>query len=175
MVSEEYQKLLKVLAKAERGYRRAMDDSYSGINEAIEIISAGDGFVAFQPLLADLMTSVKVLKGKEQEQAIKDASAKLNNVAGSSEVKSLLSKARRAYKKDDIEKADTLMAEAQAVVAAEISWRKSAVTRILPGLINYQQETAANIGLRGQDRLPDFLVSRISACRSVHRDISLNF
>ena len=175
VVSEEYQKLLKVLAKAEREYRRAMDDSYSGINEAIEIISAGDGFVAFQPLLADLLTSVKVLKGKEQEQAIKDASAKLNNIAGSSEVKSLLSKARRAYKKDDIEKADTLMAEAQAVVAAEIRWRKSAVTRILPGLISYQQETAANIGLRGQDRLPDFLVSRISACRSVHRDISLNF
>ena len=175
VVSEEYQKLLKVLAKAERGYRRAMDDSYSGINEAIEIISAGDGFVAFQPLLADLLTSVKVLKGKEQEQAIKDASAKLNNIAGSSDVKSLLSKARRAYKKDDIEKADTLMTEAQAVVAAEIRWRKSAVTRILPGLISYQQETAANIGLRGQDRLPDFLVSRISACRSVHRDISLNF
>ena len=81
------------------------------------------------------MGSVKTLKGKEQEQAIKDASANLNNVAGSGEVKSLLSKARRAYKKDDIEKADTLMAEAQAVVAAEISWRKSAVTRILPGLI----------------------------------------
>ena len=174
-VSDEYQKLLKVLAKAEREYRRAMDDSYSGINEAIEIISAGDGFVAFQPLLADLITSVKVLKGKEQEQAIKDASAKLNDIAGSSEVKSLLSKARRAYKKDDIEKADNLMAEAQAVVAAEISWRKSAVTRILPGLISYQQETSANIGLRGQERLPDFLVSRISACRSVHRDISLNF
>ena len=55
------------------------------------------------------------------------------------------------------------MAEAQAVVAAEISWRKSAVTRILPGLISYQQETSANIGLRGQERLPDFLVSRISA------------
>ena len=45
------------------------------------------------------------------------------------------------------------MTEAQAVVAAEIRWRKSAVTRILPGLISCQQETAANIGLRGQDRL----------------------
>ena len=66
------------------------------------------------------------------------------------------------------------MTEAQAVVAV-VRWRKSAVTRILPGLISYQQETAANIGLCGQDRLPDFLVSRISACRSVHRDISLNF
>ena len=98
-VSAEYQKHLKALSKEERGYRRAMDDSFNGIQEAMSIISAGDGFAAFQPILADLMGSVKVLKGKEQEQAIKDASATLNDVAGSSEVKSLLSKARRAYKK----------------------------------------------------------------------------
>ncbi|MGB0520341.1 MAG: TRAP transporter large permease subunit [Candidatus Puniceispirillaceae bacterium] len=174
-VSAEYQKHLKALSKEERGYRRAMDDSFNGIQEAMSIISAGDGFAAFQPILADLMGSVKTLKGKEQEQAIKDASATLNDVAGSSEVKSLLSKARRAYKKDDIEKADGLMTEAQALVAAEISWRESAVRDVLPALASYQQETAANIGLRGQDRLPEFLVPRISACRSVHTDISLNF
>ena len=174
-VSADYQTHLKALSKEERSYRRAMDDSFNGIQEAMSIISTGDGFIAFQPLLAELMASVKTLKGKEQEQAVKDASAALNDVAGSSEVKSLLSKARRAYKKDDIEKADGLMAEAQALVAAEISWRESAVRDVLPVLASYQQETAANIGLRGQDRLPEFLVPRISACRSVHTDISLNF
>jgi len=174
-VSAEYQKHLKALSTEERGYRRAMDDSFNGIQEAMSIISAGDGFTAFQPILADLMGSIKTLKGPELEQAIKDASATLNDVAGSSEVKSLLSKARRAYKKDDIEKADGLMAEAQALVATEINWRESAVRDVLPALASYQQETAANIGLRGQDRLPEFLVPRISACRSVHTDISLNF
>ena len=47
-----------------------MDDSFNGIQEAMSIISAKDGFAAFQPILADLMGSVKVLKGKEQEQAV---------------------------------------------------------------------------------------------------------
>jgi hypothetical protein len=99
----------------------------------------------------------------------------LGNIAGSSGVKSLLSKARRAYKKDDDDRADKLMAEARDLVAAEISWRESATRDVLPVLATYQQETAENIGLRGQDRLPEFLVPRISRCRSVHKDISLNF
>ena len=174
-VSGEYQKHLKALSKEQRGYRRAMDDSYNGIEEAMSIIASGDGFVAFQPVLAELMATVKTLEGKPQEKAIKDASATLNDVAGSSGVKSLLSKARRAYKKGQTDKADKLMADAQSLVAAEISWRETAARDILPALASYQQETAYNVGLRGQDRLPEFLVPRISRCRSVHTDISLNF
>ena len=174
-VSGEYQKHLKALSKEQRGYRRAMDDSYNGIEEAMSIIASGDGFVAFQPVLEELMATVKTLEGKPQEQAIKDASATLNDVAGASAVKSLLSKARRAYKKDQDDKADKLMADAKALVAAEISWREAATRDILPALASYQQETANNVGLRGQDRLPEFLVPRISRCRSVHTDISLNF
>ena len=174
-VSGEYQKHLKVLSKEQRGYRRAMDDSYNGIEEAMSIIASGAGFTAFQPVLAELMARVKTLEGKPQEQAIKDASATLNDVAGASDVKSLLSKARRAYKKGQTDKADKLMADAKALVAAEISWREGATRDILPALASYQQETANNVGLRGQNRLPEFLVPRISRCRSVHTDISLNF
>ncbi|MGB2020914.1 MAG: TRAP transporter large permease subunit [Candidatus Puniceispirillaceae bacterium] len=174
-VSGDYQKHLKALSKEQRGYRRAMDDSYNGIEEAMSIIASGEGFVAFQPVLDDLMATVKTLQGKPQEQAIKDASATLNDVAGASAVKSLLSKARRAYKKGQNDKADKLMADAKALVAAEISWREAATGDILPALASYQQETANNVGLRGQDRLPEFLVPRISRCRSVHTDISLNF
>jgi hypothetical protein len=174
-VAAEYQKHLKSLAKEQRGYRRAMDDSYNGIEEAMSVIGSGDGFVAFQPILVELMATVKTLDGKPQEQAIKDASKLLGNIAGSSGVKSLLSKARRAYKKDDDDRADKLMAEARDLVAAEISWRESATRDVLPVLATYQQETAENVGLRGQDRLPEFLVPRISRCRSVHKDISLNF
>ena len=174
-VSGEYQKHLKVLSKEQRGYRRAMDDSYNGIEEAMSIIASGAGFTAFQPVLAELMARVKTLEGKPQEQAIKDASATLNDVAGASDVKSLLSKARRAYKKGQTDKADKLMADAKALVASEISWREGATRDILPALASYQQETANNVGLRGQDRLPEFLVPRISRCRSVHTDISLNF
>ena len=57
----------------------------------------------------------------------------------------------------------------------ELAWRADAVTSVLPLLETYQAQTADTIGLRGQDRLPSFLVPRISTCRSQHRDISLQF
>ncbi len=64
-MSVDYQKHLKALSKEQRGYRRAMDDSYNGIEEAMSIIASGDGFVAFQPVLDDLMaTPLKTLQGK---------------------------------------------------------------------------------------------------------------
>ena len=174
-VSTEYQKHLKVLSKAQRSYRRAMDDSFNGIETAIQTIGSRPGFSSFVPILDELISKVKSLEGKAQEKAIKDASAKLNNVAGANDLKSLLSKARRAYKKGQDEKGDKLLADARAKVDDEIVWRKKAETDILPILSDYQELTANNIGLRGQERLPDFLVPRIARCRSVHEDISLNF
>ena len=174
-VSTEYQKHLKVLSKAQRSYRRAMDDSFNGIETAIQTIGSRPGFSSFVPILDELISKVKSLEGKAQEKAIKDASAKLNNVAGANDLKSLLSKARRAYKKGQDEKGDKLLADARAKVDDEIVWRKKAETDILPILSDYQKLTANNIGLRGQERLPDFLVPRIARCRSVHEDISLNF
>ena len=123
-VSTEYQKHLKVLSKAQRSYRRAMDDSFNGIETAIQTIGSRPGFSSFVPILDELISKVKSLEGKAQEKAIKDASAKLNNVAGANDLKSLLSKARRAYKKGQDEKGDKLLADARAKVDDEIVWRK---------------------------------------------------
>ena len=47
--------------------------------------------------------------------------------------------------------------------------------KIIPALIEFQNDTAPHIGLRGQERLPRFLVPRISRCKSGHQDISLSF
>ena len=94
---------------------------------------------------------------------------------GGSGVKSLLGKARKQFKKENFDEASNLMAEVSIMIQSEIDWRKEAVTQILPILDNFQEETASNIGRRGQERLPDFLVPRISRCKSSHQDISLSF
>ena len=57
----------------------------------------------------------------------------------------------------------------------EISWRKGAVPALLPVLQSFEKDIRMTIGLRAQDRLPDYLVPQIARCRSKHRDISLNF
>ena len=67
-ISKEYQDKLKILSKAERKYRRAMDDSYEGIEEVIKIISSGKGFESFKVLFQNLENSLEDLD-KEAKQS----------------------------------------------------------------------------------------------------------
>ena len=174
-ISDKYQEKLKTLTKAERKYRRAMDDSYEGISDAIKTISSGESFELFRSEYEKLMISFEGLENEAKQDAIKAISKKLGSVPGGSGVKSLLGKARKQFKKENFDEASNLMAEVSIMIQSEIDWRKEAVTQILPILNNFQEETASNIGLRGQERLPDFLVPRISRCKSSHQDISLSF
>ena len=174
-VSQEYQKKLKSLTTAQRKYRRAMDDTYAGVEDAIIIMSSGDKFSEFIIDFNELRKSLKDMDSVKKQEAIKIISKKLNSISGGSGVKSLLNKARKEFKKDNDNKANNYIEEVGLLLGKEILWRKEVVKTILPVLNNFQKETASNIGLRGQDRLPSFLVPRISKCRSVHQDISLYF
>ena len=174
-IEEAYQSKLKDLSKAQRNYRRAMDDSYSKVDEVIISIGALSELETYAPQLSALLASLDSLNKDDKQAAIKAEESALGKITGGSAVKSLLSKARRAIKKDDDEKAAGLLSDAAAQMEAELAWRRTAQTDILPVLVQYQQDTADTIGLRGQSRLPEFLVPRISACRSEHRDISLKF
>ena len=118
---------------------------------------------------------LKKANNEEKQERIKAVSKKLNSISGASKVKSLLNKARKEFKKGNDLKSNEYFDNAGVLIDKEISWRKKAVEDTLPTLIQFQSETANNIGLRGQDRLPSFLVPRISRCRSVHQDISLYF
>ena len=173
--AKEYQAKQKVLNTENRKYRRAMDDSFSKIEEVISLIQANDAFAAYQPQLNERLAALASQNNDDKQAALKEMEKELGAMAGGSAVKSLLSKARRAYKKDDNAKADDFIAKAQSQMDTELAWRAQAIPSILPVLLDYQRQTADTIGLRGQDRLPAFLVPRISACRSQHKDISLQF
>ena len=174
-ISEEYQSILKILTVAQRKYRRAMDDANSGIEEVVAIISSGDQFSDFLFDYSGLKDYLKKADNDEKQERIKVVAKKLNSISGGSDVKSLLNKARKEFKKGNDLEANYFLDKASILIYKEIFWRKMAVQDVLPILINFQNETAYNIGLRGQDRLPSFLVPRISRCRSVHQDISLYF
>ncbi len=174
-VSTEYQKKLKSLTTAQRKYRRAMDDAHDGVKDTIVTISSGSGFAKFQKHFNEFTGRLGSMNNEKKQEALKEVSKNLNTIPGGSGVKSLLNKARKEFKKDNDVKANDYVEKARLLLDEEISWRKEAVKTVLPILISFQKDTAANIGLRGQDRLPAFLVPRISRCRSVHQDISLYF
>ena len=163
------------MTTAQRKYRRAMDDAHTGIKEAIITISSRAGFADFRQYFEEFKGTLASMGNEKKQEAIKAVSKNLNSIPGGSGVKSLLNKARKEFKKDNYTKANDYLEKASVLLDEEIFWRKDAEKNILPILVGFQKDTAANIGLRGQDRLPSFLVPRISRCRSVHQDISLYF
>ena len=174
-VSKAYQEKLKNLTKAQRKFRRAMDDSYEGISESIKLISSGDNFEKFKYDFDEMLTKIENLDNEAKQELIKETSKKLSTVAGSNGIKSLLSKARKQFKKENFDEAADFLSQASLLLENEILWRKNAMPKIIPALIEFQNDTAYHIGLRGQERLPKFLVPRISRCKSGHQDISLSF
>ena len=167
---------MKVLTTAERKYRRGMDDSYNGIVEAISIIQSGPEFERIKPKLIELRDKVSKMDTKEAAELIKSESIALfNDVAGINAVKSLMSKARRSLNKEKTKKGMGQIDEAIIQLDEELAWRKIAAPAVLPFLQGFEEDVRMTIGLRAQDRLPDYLVPQISRCRSKHRDISLNF
>ena len=175
-IAEVYQSKVKVLTTAERKYRRGMDDSYNGIVEAISIIQSGPEFERIKPTLIELRDRVSKMDPKEAAELIKSESKALfNDVAGVNAVKSLVGKARRSLNKEKTKKGMEQIDKAIIQLDEELAWRKVAAPAVVPVLQVFEENVRMTIGLRAQERLPDYLVPQIARCRSKHRDISLNF
>ena len=175
-VEKAYQAKVKVLTKAQRKYRRGMDDGYNGVVDAMAIIQAGPDFERIKPDLIALRDKVADMDPKEASELIKaESGALFGDIAGVNAVKSLVGKARRSLKKEKLEKGMEQLDKALVQLDEEIAWRKVAVPAVLPVLQSFEKDVRMTIGLRAQDRLPDYLVPQIARCRSAHRDISLNF
>ncbi len=93
------------------------------------------------------------------------------------DIRSLLSDARRKIdaRTPDVDEALENIAEAQAILTAEVAWRSRAEDDLLPGLRTYDEGIRDTIGLRQQPRLPREQALFVASCSAEHRDISLNF
>ena len=153
-----------------------MDDGYNGVVDAMAVIQSGSEFERIKPELFALRDKVVGMAPKEASELIKsEISTLFGDIAGVNTVKSLVGKARRSLKKEKIEKGMEQFEKALVQLDEEIAWRRVAVPAVLPILQAFEKDVRMTIGLRAQERLPDYLVPQIARCRSAHRDISLNF
>ena len=106
---------------------------------------------------------------KDLRSAMRDANAGKDTVKG-------LADARKALRKNpDPVKATEALDRAVAGLAEDLSWRREAAEKVLPGLQTYSAALADTIGLRQQRVLPREQALYVASCTSNHRDISLNF
>jgi tripartite ATP-independent transporter DctM subunit len=172
-----YTALEQVEDKARRAYQRTVDDAYAPVQEVlVEIRQAGD--------LSGLSDQVAALDGAVRDggteaasEAIMAAYNALARIAGTDEIRSALSDARRNLRKQDadIAAARADLDKAQSLFASEVAWREAAARDLAGPLSDYDLAIRDSIGVRQLNRLPPDLASAVATCLSTHKDISLHF
>ncbi len=172
-----FRALQKEELNARRVYRRNVDEAYTPIEEAVQIIAAADALAALEGDLAALRARIAQSPAAEGVDRIAKLAKKIGNIQGAKEIRAELMNARRALraKEPDKLKADESMAKAQAVFKDELAWRQGAKTVLLPALEAYRAAIRDTIGIRQQSRLTREQALDLAHCTSAHQDISLYF
>ena len=174
---EQFRVLQEAEDKALKAYRRNVDQAYEPIAELIKIIEAVDRLAALDPDLMALTPLVTSGDPAESVERLAAAARAVGAAAGSGEIKSNLSGARRALRKrtPDREKALNKLGQAQEIYREELAWRQRAKADLLPGLRAYEVAIRNTIGIRLQSRVPHEIALDLASCTADHRDISLHF
>jgi myosin heavy subunit len=172
-----FQEVNKAEKKAFAIYRRLSGDAYAPAIETLEILNSGD---AFRALEAVVMASKSIVTDNTPADAVdplKQLAAKFSDVNGAGDIKSAITKARRAVKSKtpDKEKALGELDKAIALYKEQLQWRAKAEAEITPKLEAYTASLRSTLGLREQKKFTREQALFVASCVSDHRDVSLNF
>jgi hypothetical protein len=175
--SKRYAELEQAEKKARRIYRNNVDQAYETIAELREVVNAADELVGLEQQITALEATVIDQPAKDAMDKIKQAESALSKVAGTSAIKTKLSRARRALKGKEPkqDKAVESLRQGLSIYADEVDWRRQAAAAIGPELATYDEAIKDTIGLRLQRRMTSDQIKEVASCRSVHRDYSLQF
>ncbi len=173
----EYNKIAMENRKAITTYRRNVDSVYENIQTTKLIITDRHKLNDIDNQIINLRELIINESKDDGVNRIKSLEKNLNNIAGTEAIKEKLSKARRILKKEDadINKINLLIIEANEIYSLEKIWREKAEKELLPQLNNFDNSIKNTIGLRLQEKLTKEQAKYVAACRSIHKDISLNF
>jgi tripartite ATP-independent transporter DctM subunit len=178
-VHGEFKKLLSEEKRAYLNYRRTVDQAYTPISEFVATLAGADALAA---LRGEVVALADVIRNADPEAAMAEIQAmegRIGEIAEAGDIRSALSKARRALRargnrQPDPETAIEEHAKAIEVLDGEVAWR-SAASSLLPQIQAYEAAIRDTIGLRQQPELPRNVALFVASCRSNHQDLSLNF
>ena len=174
---DQYTKLAKAEKSARNRYRNNVDSAYEPVPALLQVLEQTEALAQSEPQIRALNNAIGELSHDAAMAQIAEVSKSLGLIAGSSKVKSKLSKARRALKgkKADPLKSQRFVEEGLSILATELQWRRQAAEQLSPALNTYEIAIKDSIGLRLQQRLSIEQAEYVASCRSSHKDISLHF
>ena len=108
---------------------------------------------------------------------VNDLAKKFGAVEGAGDVRSALSKARRALRGRSPDQAKAMEAYEAALeeFRTQLAWRTASAPALVPELNAYLAAISETLGARQQPKLTRDQALFLAGCNAVHRDISLNF
>ena len=160
--------------KARNTYRRAADGAVEPVNEVLAVLAANGEFAALESTLRALEEVILSAEQEAGEEQLKEVGSAFNGIAGGNDVGSDLSKARRALRKGDRDKALDEWRSAVAEFEEQMVWRNASAS-LVPGLNAYLEGISGTVGARQQPHLSRDQALYLAGCNAHHRDLSLNF
>jgi len=176
--NKKFTTLLKEETKLRTQYRRSVDGAYEPLAVLMATLRDTGKFVELGDGLKGVIAEINANEPAAMVEVIQAMEKQFSAIEGPGDVKSALSKARRALKAKTPDK-DKALAEAQKAIDsfdAEVEWRSEAASvDVISKLEAYDAEIAGTIGVRQQANMPREVGLYLASCNAGHRDISLNF
>ena len=162
---------------AQKRYRKNVDSAY---DKLIQI----KAFIKDVKQLENLSTDISNLKDNIDNIKFEDAISnidvlfeKMGEISGTEELADKLDELISVIDTEEIDRNNILSVsnEVFELFYREVIWRNEASKSFAKKLDEYDLAISETIGLRLQERLTKKQAKYVSRCRSVHRDISLNF
>ena len=176
-VHKEFADILAVETKARAAYRRNVDSAYEPIQELLAVLRDVEALAGLSDVMQGLGAEIAALDPEVGVERLAEVSSMIGDVEGTKDIRSAISKARRAIKGKNPEP-DEAAKQIELALAAyneDLAWRQDAAANLVEPLEAYDAAIADTIGLRKQSRLPEEQVPSVAVCMSHHRDISLHF
>lgn len=176
-VHDEFATLTEAEQKARNTYRRQADDAWDAPIEVLNVLDSNADFAALEGRLRDMRSFIETTPEADAHETVNELSKVFGDVEGAGDIKSALSKARRALRNrnPDREKALEEYEEALAIYEEQAEWRSEADASLRAPLNAYMDKIRGTLGMRSQDDLTREQGLFLASCNAVHRDISLNF
>ncbi len=176
---DAFAKLTKAEDDSRSAWQRNADKAFDDPAEVLSILQANDAFAALEPdllALRDVIANGKEAEAEALEETVKSMEDRFGEVAGASDVKSELSKARRSVRARSFDIAKALASYDDAVTEyrKQAEWRAAAAP-LAPQIAAYLDGIRETVGARAQPRFSRDAALSLAACSAEHRDISLNF
>ncbi len=163
--------------KARQQYRKAADQAYTPIQKLQDTLASTPALLELDGEIEKLRGVVEANEAAASIDAVGALADRFGDAAGASDIKSAISKARKALKakKPSVEKAIEQLDKAQELYKEQMQWRSVAQTELAEAVAAYEQTIRSTIGARQQERLTKEQALFVASCDADHRDISLNF